>query len=518
MAAVLLAISAEHLVYSREPLVESTGLFFATLAGFVYLRRLVATSSSARAPTGVGRGAVGAAFACNNRLLYLPVCIGVFELVVTWRERNRQLTLTLIRRGAALAAGCLLPILAIEAAFLTAQALSTAAGSTPGFLDYAHQFVNFMRMNPASRARLDQWPTFFADLGLMDGLPLLALLRRRPGVLVVRRTWSRADALLAVCLFVPVVLFSVYSSGEVRMRNFSVALPWAMLLAALGLYWLAERTRYPGPVVCRRTRAARRVGLAARRLDHDRPERDPRLSQATLSRQRHRARGVDQRPGTQLLPRRGPHQRAVCGQRSSTPKRTCAIAAEYPYVKSTCRPTGRPGRSPSARPASRPCSRPQRQRHPVSGRPAGTPRHRLGRMERHPRRVATPTARQRRRCACTVPPTSLLNWFRRARAAPLLREARLAQAGDLGAKGFHHGVFVQQELGRPEGPRPVVLAQVLLPPPRRGGVFAIDARVVAPQMGGQQMRNGHRKTGRSIVTSTLRCTPPSARGVKPCAY
>ena len=191
----------------------------------------------------------GAAFACNNRLLYLPVCIGVFELVVIWRERKRQLTLTLIRHGAALAAGCLLPILAIEAAFLTAQALSTAAGSTPGFLDYAHQFVNFMRMNPASRARLDQWPTFFADLGLMDGLPLLALFVVGLAVLIVRRTWSRADALLAVCLFVPVVVFSVYSSGEVRMRNFSVALPWAMLLAALGLCWLAERTRYTNLVI-----------------------------------------------------------------------------------------------------------------------------------------------------------------------------------------------------------------------------------------------------------------------------
>jgi 4-amino-4-deoxy-L-arabinose transferase-like glycosyltransferase len=248
-AAVLLAISAEHLVYSREPLVESTGLFFATLASYVYLRRLADTDSSRHLGQLLLVGALcGVAFACNNRLLYLPISVGVFELVVTWRERKHHLAPTLVKHAAALTAGFLLPIAAIEAAFLAAQALGSAVGSSPGFLDYAHQFVNFMRMNPASRARLDQWPTFFADLGLMDGLPLVALFIVGLTALIVRRAWSRADALLSVCLFVPVVLFSVYSSGEVRMRNFSVALPWAMLLAALGLCWLADRTHFPNPI------------------------------------------------------------------------------------------------------------------------------------------------------------------------------------------------------------------------------------------------------------------------------
>jgi hypothetical protein len=38
---------------------------------------------------------------------------------------------------------------------------------------------------------------------------------------------------------VPLALYSVYSTGEVRMRHFSLALPWVMLAAALGLHWLA---------------------------------------------------------------------------------------------------------------------------------------------------------------------------------------------------------------------------------------------------------------------------------------
>ena len=36
-AAALLAISGQHVVYSREPLVEADGLFFATAASLVYL-------------------------------------------------------------------------------------------------------------------------------------------------------------------------------------------------------------------------------------------------------------------------------------------------------------------------------------------------------------------------------------------------------------------------------------------------------------------------------------------------
>src|SRR5439155_4588525 len=65
-AAVLLAVSGEHLVYSREPLVEADGLFFATLAVLIYLR--------ARGARGLFAAGLlwGIAFTCNNRLSYLP--------------------------------------------------------------------------------------------------------------------------------------------------------------------------------------------------------------------------------------------------------------------------------------------------------------------------------------------------------------------------------------------------------------------------------------------------------------
>ena len=91
-AAVLLAISGQHLVYSREPLVEADGLFFATLAALVYLR--------ARGGRGLLAAGVlwGVAFACNNRLSYLPAVFVLAELA-RWPGWRRASAAAGHRRG-----------------------------------------------------------------------------------------------------------------------------------------------------------------------------------------------------------------------------------------------------------------------------------------------------------------------------------------------------------------------------------------------------------------------------------
>jgi hypothetical protein len=230
-AALLLAVSGEHLVYSREPLVEADGLFFATLAALVYLQ-----ARSWRGLAGAGL-LWGIAFTCNNRLSYLPAVVLLAELA-SWPGWGG-----LIRRGLIMAVGFVSPLAAIEAAYLVARGIGRATGTRTDWLDYAQQLAAFSRMNPPDRVRFDQWPTFFVDLALMDGLGVLALLL--VGIAVVvwrlrRRPWSRADLLLAGSLLIPVALYSVYSTGEVRMRHFSLALPWVMLAAALGLAWLTS--------------------------------------------------------------------------------------------------------------------------------------------------------------------------------------------------------------------------------------------------------------------------------------
>jgi hypothetical protein len=231
-AAALLAISGQSLVYSREPLVEGDGMLFALVAALVYLQ--------ARGTRGLLAAGVlwGLAFSCNNRLSYLPAVFVIAELArwPGWRG--------LLRRGMAIGVGFLAPLAAIEAAYLVARAIGRLTGTPTDWLDYAQQLVAFTRMNPPDRIRIDEWPTYFADLALMDGLPLLALLVIGIGLIIwrLRRSpRSRADLLLAGSLLVPLALYSIYSTGEVRLRHFSLALPWVMLAAALSLSWLAEQ-------------------------------------------------------------------------------------------------------------------------------------------------------------------------------------------------------------------------------------------------------------------------------------
>ena len=232
-AATLLAISGQHLVYSREPLVEADGLFFATVAALVYLRARTAKGL-------VAAGLLwGVAFTCNNRLSYLPAVFLIAELArwPGWRG--------LVRRGVVVATGFLAPLAAIEAAYLLARGLGRAAGAATDWLDYGQQLVAFTRMNPPDRIRFDEWPTYFVDLALMDGVAVLALVVIGIGLLVWRLRRgprSRAELLLAGSALVPLALYSVYSTGEVRLRHFSLALPWIMLLAALALEQLTALT------------------------------------------------------------------------------------------------------------------------------------------------------------------------------------------------------------------------------------------------------------------------------------
>jgi 4-amino-4-deoxy-L-arabinose transferase-like glycosyltransferase len=247
VAAVLLAISGQHLVYSREPLVEADGLLFATLGSLVYLRQ-VARPDAGSVRSLFGAGVLyGIAFTCNNRLSFLALSLGIVEVAV-WRARGwRQWQATFVR-AVALGVGFVVPLASIQLAYEASRLVARANGVTPGWVDYAQQLANFWRMNPPSRLRLDQWPTYFVDLVWMDGWPVLALLGVGLMVVLVRRSWSRAELLLMGWLLVPLVLYSTYSSGEIRMRNFSLILPWLMVTASIGLWWLAGRSRYPTAV------------------------------------------------------------------------------------------------------------------------------------------------------------------------------------------------------------------------------------------------------------------------------
>jgi hypothetical protein len=226
LAALLLAISAWHLTYSREAYAEADMVLFATLAFLVYLhsdgwRSLLATGLL-----------LGLAFSCNTRASYLPLVLLPTELLA-WRDRGWGRWQAGVQRAALLGVGYLAPPALLEGAYVAARSIGRIYGSDTSWPDYAQQLAAYWQQHPVI-IRFDQWPSFFVDLSLLDGIYLLPLVIG--GVVVAfARPKRRQEVLLLTALLVPIVLYSVYVAGAVRMRAFSLALPWVMLGAALGL-------------------------------------------------------------------------------------------------------------------------------------------------------------------------------------------------------------------------------------------------------------------------------------------
>jgi len=231
-AALLLAVSGWHLTYSREAYAEADMVLFATLAYLVYLRFGLAGNPE-RLSALLGAGVLfGLAFACNTRAAYALLVVAPLELTA-WRARGWRLWHPTLRRALALGLGFLAPVVLIEGAYLLARSLGRTFGAAVSWPDYAQQLAAYWQQHPVI-IRVDQWPTFFVDLALLDGMPVLVLVLI--GVAwALGRSKGPVDVLFLTALLAPVALYSVYVAGAVRMRAFSLALPWIMLAAALGL-------------------------------------------------------------------------------------------------------------------------------------------------------------------------------------------------------------------------------------------------------------------------------------------
>jgi hypothetical protein len=226
LAALLLAISTWHLTYSREPYAEADMVLFATLACLVYLRGAGVYSL-------LGTGILlGLAFLCNTRASYLPLLLVPTE-ILAWRARGWNEWRSTARRAVLLSVGFVAPLALVEGGYSAARLIGRAYGSSTAWPDYGQQLAAYWQQHPVI-IRFDQWPSFFVDLSLLDGVYMLPLLLGGIGVALIRPK-RRQDVLLLTALLVPIALYSVYVAGAVRMRAFSLALPWVMLAAAIGL-------------------------------------------------------------------------------------------------------------------------------------------------------------------------------------------------------------------------------------------------------------------------------------------
>ena len=246
-AALMLAISGWHLTYSREAYAEADMVLFTTLAYLVYLHGLTPSPRAGFSGSLVWNGVLfGLAFACNTRAAYALLVLVPTE-VLLWRLRGWARWAPTLRRGLALASGLVAPLIVIEGAYLATRFVAGGFGASAAWPDYAQQIAAYLQQHPLI-IRFDQWPSFFTYLWFMDGALMLVLL-------LIGVVWTSvrpkrpADVLLLTALLMPVLLYSVYVAGAVRMRAFSLALPWVMLGAALGLNVVVSFVRRLAPAV-----------------------------------------------------------------------------------------------------------------------------------------------------------------------------------------------------------------------------------------------------------------------------
>jgi hypothetical protein len=161
----------------------------------------------------------------------MPLVLVPTELFA-WRARGWRHWQLSALRAVLLGVGFVAPLALLQGAYAAAHWIGRAYGAAASWPDYAQQLAAYWQQHPVI-IRFDQWPSFFVDLSLLDGIYLLPLAAAGVAAALMRPK-RRQDMLLLAALLLPIALYSVYVAGAVRMRAFSLALPWVMLAAAVG--------------------------------------------------------------------------------------------------------------------------------------------------------------------------------------------------------------------------------------------------------------------------------------------
>jgi len=236
LAALLLALSPYHLLYSREGLSDALTILCWTGALWTVTR------PGARAAVGSGVLA-GLAVATNYRTLFLPLLFGWF----VWRTDPSQANAgaakaSRLRRGILWLAGFALPLLAFEGAYRLILAFAGGARFPGG--TYAGQLAELLSYHGSQGFRFGGWLAFGDYVRRWEGAASLA-------VLVAVLPWQAArwrgpDAFLNAAWLCPWVLFSAYWDNASRF--FSLLLPLVAIMKARWLMsaggWAAGRVRW----------------------------------------------------------------------------------------------------------------------------------------------------------------------------------------------------------------------------------------------------------------------------------
>ncbi len=231
LAALLMAISGYHLVYSVTGLADGSAMFFALLGFYFYYRSKVAERE--------GRGFLwtllaglgcGLAFTVHDRMLYVLLVLFLNEGIEYLRERDqfRQR----VKKVAWLGGAFSLPLVLFEVPYYLGMVVLRHFGEALPFRTYfeellTHHIFNFFDFFTVSLLDVSKFPEF-QDAGSrlwnfvtypylffrFDGVVLCLLFVA--GILAAARQRKYEDWLLLLWLTVPFFLFSTGLSTNVR--------------------------------------------------------------------------------------------------------------------------------------------------------------------------------------------------------------------------------------------------------------------------------------------------------------
>ena len=255
LAALLLAVSGYHLVYSVTGLSDGTAMCFALFAFYLYYK--------SKAREGEGRGGYlfavlaglgcGMAFAVHDRMLYVFLVLLLNEGIDFLQGRGQRKKR--LKKTAVLGSAFLFTIGAFEFPYYLGMIVLRHFGKPLPFRTYfeelfTHHIFNFFDFFAVSLVELKKYPEFreagsrlwnFVTYPYLfmqfDGVVFCLLFLAGSVATFLQRRYE--DRLLWVWLLVPFFLFSTGLSTNVRYAL--VFMPAAFLIAARSLWFFEER-------------------------------------------------------------------------------------------------------------------------------------------------------------------------------------------------------------------------------------------------------------------------------------
>jgi 4-amino-4-deoxy-L-arabinose transferase-like glycosyltransferase len=241
LAALFLAVSPFHILYSRSVYSQANGIFLVTLGAFLWHR--IHSTGDKRPFALVGPGlAVGWAFTCHFNLAYVPITFMALEVTAIALNQKRVPGIAdRVKRLAILGTSLAAPAALIES---VGQFFKWVGIFPADYPTYLGQFAHRKPLAEALQLSTEQVPFWSSRLLQIEGVVALTVAAIGLVVVLTRLRRKRTDealllGLVLVALLPPSIL-SVANHYHM-LRNIALFTPSMALLIGLGGHWLISQ-------------------------------------------------------------------------------------------------------------------------------------------------------------------------------------------------------------------------------------------------------------------------------------